>query len=522
MTATLPMPLTDPAKAHTVAAIDVGSNAIRMVIAQIGADGKAETLENLQRAVPLGQDCFPDGHIHPETINLAIEVLRGYQAIMAPYKVDRLRAVATSAVREAVNRDLLIERVYMATGISIEVVTGAEEDRLLYNAVRNAFQPGKLNLDETSLIVELGSGSAELSMFRGGGIIYNGSFPLGTIRLRNAIQSAHRTPQENVELIRRYIGPTLDVIEHSSPLGDVRNFISVGGDVRFAASQAGRGDPDEPRVKTIRRRDFLKLADALGKLTVEEIARQYWLPIQDSEALGAALVVYAEMLNRTAAREIIVPYVSMRDGLILDFIAEQTGQGLDEAERLVYSAAENLGQRYQYDEAHARHVATLSVRLFDLLAAEHRLGRRERRLLRVAALLHDIGNFVSNRSHHKHSEYLIAASDLFGMRPDEKALAGCIARYHRRSIPKPTHTAYMALSRQDRATVSKLAAILRVADALDRSHSHKIQNIDLELTRDEMILKLNTREDLTLERLAMRAKGDLFAEVFGRKVVLQN
>ncbi|MCX7047403.1 MAG: HD domain-containing protein, partial [Candidatus Sumerlaeota bacterium] len=173
-------------------------------------------------------------------------------------------------------------------------------------------------------------------------------------------------------------------------------------------------------------------------------------------------------------------------------------------------------------EEHARRVADLACDLFDQLKAEHGLGPSERRLLRVAGLLHDIGVFISNRSHHKHSEYIIQASDIFGLRANDKNLAATIARYHRRSGPKPTHPGFTSLTRQERATVSKLAAILRVADALDRSHSGKIRSPRIELRPNEAILRLDTSEDLTLERLAMRSKGEMFEEVYGRKIILEN
>jgi exopolyphosphatase/guanosine-5'-triphosphate,3'-diphosphate pyrophosphatase len=156
------------------------------------------------------------------------------------------------------------------------------------------------------------------------------------------------------------------------------------------------------------------------------------------------------------------------------------------------------------------------------LQEEHGLGRRERRLLQVAALLHDVGMFISNQSHHKHSEYIIRNSEIFGLRPEERNLVATIARYHRRALPKPTHPAYTTLSRKDRAVVSKVAAILRVADGLDRGHSRKFQDMEVKIGREDVVLRLLPHDDLTLERLAMRGKADMFEEVFGRKINLQS
>lgn len=507
---------------NTIAAIDIGSNAIRMVIAQIDGEGRVETIEDLERAMPLGLDSFAKGRIETETINQAIEVLRGYQRAMEPYGVRNLRAVATSAVREAANQDLFTERVFMATGINVEVISGAEEDRLIYAAVRDAFEAEGLNADQESLIVELGSGSAEVSKFRRGEVVFSGSYPIGAIRLRNSVGAAHRSADESVGLMRHFVNSTLDVIEQSCDLDTIRNFILVSGEARFAAEHIAENGREGARVRAMKRGDFLRFARRMSRIRPEEIARRHGLPFQDCEALGPAMITAAEMLKRTPARRVLSPAVTMRDGLILDLIAEETGRGLEEIERQAFASAEHIARRYQADERHARHVADLSWRLFDYLTKEHGLGRRERRLLRVAALLHDVGIFISNRSHHKHTEYIVAASDIFGVRADDRQVVACIGRYHRRSLPKPTHPLFMSLTRDQRATVSKLAAILRVADALDRSHSRKVADFAIELTAKEMTILARTREDLTLERLAMRVKGDMFEEVFGKRVLIQN
>lgn len=508
---------------QAVGVIDVGSNAIRMVIGQIHADGRIEHLEDLQRAVPFGQDSFSEGRISIPTINLAIEVLRGFQQVMEPYGVHHLRAVATSAVREAANADLLVERIFVSTGITVEVISGSEQDRLIYSAVRHAFESESIQPSEkATLITELGSGSAEISMLREGQVAFSGTYPLGTIRLRNAIRPAHRSAAESFELMKKLVRSALDGIEHNCSLGDVHNFVIVGGDARFAADRIPKKVIDGEKVKVVPRRDFLHFATRMFKKRPEEIAHQYSLPFQDCETLAPALLVYSELLKRSPAREVIVPYVSMRDGLLLDFVVEQTGRGGEEQERQIIASTESIGRKYQYDESHAHHVTDLALRLFDQMQSEHRLGRRERRLLHVAGLLHDIGMFISNQSHHKHSEYIIRNSEIFGLRPEERDLVATIARYHRRALPKPTHPAYTALSRKDRATVSKVAAILRVADALDRGHSRKFHDVRIEIGRDEAILHLSPHEDLTLERLAMRSKGDMFEEVFGRKIILQS
>jgi exopolyphosphatase/guanosine-5'-triphosphate,3'-diphosphate pyrophosphatase len=503
-----------------VAVIDVGSSAIRMVVAQIEPDGSFRQLEALQRAVPLGQDSFTQGRISRATINLAIDVLRGYQRVLDPYGVHLVRAVATAAVREAQNRELFVDRIFMATGITVEVISGAEEHRLIYAAVRNAFDAEGLRPDANSILVEVGAGSTELSTFFGGEVRYSATFTSGTIRLRNAVRDARPRAGEEAALLRRQASELVADIERSCALDPWRSFIAVGSDARFAAERV-LGPPDGSHVRAVPRRDFLRVARELGRLSPEVAARDLGLPFQDAETLAPALLVCAELLKRTRAASVLVPMVSMRDGLILELAAEVAGKPLTAVDKQIYAAAEALGRHYQYDEAHAERVANLAGALFDALKEEHRLGWRERRLLHVAALLHEIGLFVSHSSHHKHSEYLIQASDIFGIRPDERAVVASVARYHRRALPTVQHPSFAALSREQRAVVSKLAAILRIADALVRG-SESLRLFRVEVQEDEVVLHLDGPEDLTLERLAMKNKANLFEEVFGRTVVLRS
>jgi exopolyphosphatase/guanosine-5'-triphosphate,3'-diphosphate pyrophosphatase len=195
--------------------------------------------------------------------------------------------------------------------------------------------------------------------------------------------------------------------------------------------------------------------------------------------------------------------------------------GRADFEAQVLASAEALGRRYRYDADHGHHVMRLATALFDALVDEHGLGARERLLLRVAALLHDIGIFVSLRAHHKHSQYLLAVSQIFGLSDDDLGLVSNVARYHRRGLPQRSHLPYIALDRQDRMIVSKLAAILRLANALDAEHLQKVHDARLERGEDDWVLALHGTGDLTMERMATQARADMFGEVFGRQLLVR-
>jgi exopolyphosphatase/guanosine-5'-triphosphate,3'-diphosphate pyrophosphatase len=234
-----------------------------------------------------------------------------------------------------------------------------------------------------------------------------------------------------------------------------------------------------------------------------------------------ALLVYRTLLSETTARRIVVSDATLRSGLLLDLARPRGRSSAEDFERQVLASAEALGRKYQFDRPHGLHVATLATRLFDELREEHGLSDRERLLLQVAALLHDIGIYVSLRAHHKHSQYILAASQIFGLSDEETAMVSNIARYHRRGTPQRSHLPYIALDRHDRLIVNKLAAILRVANALDAEHLQKIRDLRVVRGGATWILELEGSGDLTMEQLAVEARTDLFGETFGRQLVVR-
>ena len=207
--------------------------------------------------------------------------------------------------------------------------------------------------------------------------------------------------------------------------------------------------------------------------------------------------------------------------MLLDVAEPKSRLTAEDFEHQVLASADALGHRYRFDREHGHHVAMLATRLFDELRDEHGLGDRERLLLQVAALLHDIGIYVSLRAHHKHSQYILAASQIFGLSDDETAIVSNIARYHRRGLPQDTHLPFIALDRQDRLIVNKLAAILRVANALDAEHAQKVRDVRLVRGATTWTLELDGEGDLTMEQLAATARADMFAETFGRQLVVR-
>lgn len=498
----------------------MGASAVRLVVAEAGS-GSPRIVEEASRGVLLGKDTFSHGRLSTATMEATLKVLDGFRRIMDTYSVVRYRAVATSAIREAANGDAFLDRIRLRTGIDIEVIDGSEENRLSYLAVRAALRGHEAVTTSDALLVEVGGGSADISFLRKGEPIRSGTYALGSIRLRQSLSSYHGTHEHRIALLRRNIHNVVDDLRREMPLRSATHFIAVGADVRFAASRLLDVDTPSDRTMVVSREAFLAFCDQIAADDVDRLVERERLAQAEAETLVPALLTYRELLVETSSEKVVVPWASLRAGLLLDLVRGDEPGGGEDLRNAVLASAMSLGEKYRFDAPHGRNVAALAVRLFDELRAEHGLTPRHRLLLEVAALLHDIGIYVNLKGHHKHSQYLLQASDVFGLSQDDMTLVGNVARYHRRAMPQKSHLPYMALDRPARVEVSKMAAILRLANALDADHLQKVKDLKVVTEADAWVVEVEGAGDLTIERLATLARADFMTEVFGRRVAFR-
>jgi exopolyphosphatase/guanosine-5'-triphosphate,3'-diphosphate pyrophosphatase len=503
-----------------MAAIDIGSSAIRMDIAEINAEGAIRILDSLKKGVQLGREAFTDGHLSQETIRAACEALQDFKKVMDSYGVSRYRAVATSAVRESSNSETFLDRLLMSTGLDVEVIDGPEENRLTLSSVMDSLR-GESDLAKAkTLIVEVGGGSTDIALFSEGELQQSNTLPLGSVRLRAGLGAGPAKPDQQARLLKRQIGSFMSNLKREMEIREAVHFIALGGDVRLAARLLD-GSGQNVRLSTFTKDSLSEFVDALSKQTTDSLVQKYSIPYLDAETLVPALLVYVQILKETQAQSIVISDANIRAGILQDLAPAEQGKRRKKLTLQILSAARSLGRKYHYDESHAERVRDLSTRLFDELKVEQRMTDTHRLYLEVAALLHDIGTFVGARSHHKHSYYLISSSELFGLRKRELELIANIARYHRRAMPQRSHAQFVALDRDERMVVSKLAAILRVANALDKDHSQKTLELMISREGDQVVLTASNISDLTMGRLALASRSDFFAEVFGKKVILR-
>ena len=294
--------------------------------------------------------------------------------------------------------------------------------------------------------------------------------------------------------------------------------VALGGEMRFAAAElVPEWDGITPVLLPFP--DLKAYADRIAEMPVDKIVKKCRIAYPDAETLAPALLFHTHLVRRLGKKSLIVASTTMRHGILMEMAGY--GEGEDRFRRIILGAAEELAARYHSDIPHVKHVAGLAEVLFDALADEHQLKASDRLLLSVAALLHDIGLFVGPRNHHKHSMYLIRNSDVFGLNRHDIELVSLIARYHRRSPPRPTHSEYMTLDFSDRIVVAKLSAILRLADALDHTHSGRIGEIRCAVQKGRLMITVPGVEDMSLEEISLQSKGSLFEDVYGMRPVIQ-
>jgi exopolyphosphatase/guanosine-5'-triphosphate,3'-diphosphate pyrophosphatase len=495
-----------------VAAIDVGTNAIRFLAAESDDWDGFHVVGETRVAVRLGHGVFSTGQIDAAAATEAAAGIAQAARQMSGLSIERYRAVATSAVRESQNRRAFTRQVREVSGLHLEVISGSEEIRLVHAAVKRRMPLG----NDAWVLVELGGGSVEIALLEGSRVSWNETHAMGAVRLMEMFVRGGSEPKEFSRLIQEYAA----TIRLPAKIVDrkVKGFLATGGNIESIAricqwKLTPSGGPQTVSVAELR-----ELIGKLSVMSVSQRQKEYDLRADRADVIVPAAIVYAHLAERLGATEVILPGGGVREGLVYDLLERRGTRG--EADASLIDDALMLGRKFLFDEKHALQVARIAGSLYDQLNHVHGMGDRERRLLLAAALLHDVGGVVSLKSHHKHALYLIARSELPGFTAREMFMVGMIARYHRKAPPSPLHHEFAQLSLADRHRVRLLAGVLRIADALDKEHRQKIQGIVVVRKGTEVEIRVNGADDLLLEKWALKKKNDLFCEVFGLDVIL--
>lgn len=504
----------DAAFPMRAAALDVGSNAIRYSIAEFSDAHRFVEIESQRVSVRLGHDAFTTGVLSAKALDDAVMAVATFRRRIDELGVRRYRAVATSAIRESRNGNELVARVRDECGIDLETISGSEEARLVWVGVQHRMRLA----DGPWVLADLGGGSIEVTIVHNGNIVASESQPLGTVRLIESLPNEDSAPVEFRTLLR---SEASRVALPAELPGRPAATILTGGSADCLADLIAPGSAPGAILETTRA-TLNEVLVKLSGMTIRERIEKLGMRQDRADVVVPAGVIYDRVADLAGTERFLIPRVGVKDGLLLDLAIDYAEHGRHEGEidRLTRSAAISLGQRLRFDEEHARHVADLSLALFDQLIGIHGLSDLSRRRLETAALLHDVGQVISYRRHHKHSWYIIRNSELPGLAAEDIRLVALTARYHRRGVPRDGHEDYSSLRESEKEEVRKLAAIVRVADALDHDRSRRVQALRAEVDADTVRLHLSPGEDTVVERWALGRTGGLFDKVFRRRITI--
>lgn len=508
-----------------VAAIEIGSTGIRLLVAEILESGKRNILDRSERAVAIGKDVFTSGSISRNTLLTLLQLLNRFKEQLAIWQIspENTTVVATSAFREAKNRDSVLDRIYVKTEFRVQVIDGIEENRLMYLAVNDCLKDEAVSMvAQNSIILEVGGGSTEIMLIENGKIAGAHSMRLGTVIIEQQLKTMMGSLSDARRYVTEFINNTKGSLNNELNLTKVHQFLAIGNDMKIAAIFAGKAI--SPFLWQIDRTAYDEFVNDIQTYSTEEIAARFKISYNDAESLHLNLLVYQLFMNLTKVDRLLVPETSLRDGIIISkSLAEEKNAEASingEFYTQIIASAVNLLRKYHGDENHAQYVRFICIKFFDALKEELGLEQRARTLLEIAGILHDIGTFIRAQDHNEHSKYIIDHSEIFGMNKEDTEIVSQIALYHRGSKKMKDDKNFTSLPRSNRLTILKLTAILKIADSLDRAHTQRIKNFKITFTDDTMTIKTDGTHNNILEKIAISEKSDLFETVFGYKVVL--
>jgi exopolyphosphatase/guanosine-5'-triphosphate,3'-diphosphate pyrophosphatase len=500
-----------------IAAIDLGSNSVHMVAAEVGSSGGIRVLDREAEMVRLGAGTLTTGVIPPEAVERTLGILRAFKRLAQIHKVEEIVAVATSAIREARNGEDVLNLIGRKIGIFPRAIPGEDEARLVYIAALHS-----VHLEgRPTLVVDIGGGSVEIVVGRGTAVTEAASLKLGVIRLAEEFAGTDPLSTRDEKRLVRRVEELLDPVVKRVARAGFERAVGTSGTIlalgRLALAAATGSRPESLHHASV---SLDALRQVRKKVTALDLRRRLKLPGMDrrrADLLPVGAVLLDTLLSRLGARELILCEWALREGLLLDFASRQR-TALARAEAFPDVRRRSvllLAERCQAEAVHARHVARLALDIFDASKTRHRLGDGDRAILEFAALLHDVGQHISHSQHHKHSYYLVKNGDLRGFDPVEIEVMANVARYHRGGQPSKKHAAFAALPREDRGRVVVLAGILRLAEALDRSHRQRVRAVEPVRGARGLRLRLRTAGDVELELWGARRNGDLLEAALG-------
>jgi len=501
------------------AAIDIGSNSIRMLAAEVEDGRPPRILAEDRQVTRLGEGVFRNGQISGESLDFLSTHLQRMVNAYRSHDVLAARIVATAAVRDAGNRDEFVETATAIAGQPVEIISGQEEARLIHLGVMSRWPHPKQRI----LIVDIGGGSAEFILSEDGRLAQAYSRPLGALRITEVFLTEDPPSSAALHRMNEYIEEKMNVAARRIGRGPFHRAIGTSASAAAIVSAVNR-IPRPRRDQADRLRATLPQVRRLySQLCAMDLARRRkvaGIGPRRAEIIVPGVAVLLQTLESFQLSALSYSAAGVRDGIVRDLADRRVGRELSRLSREQRPLVESMARRFGVDLKHARKVAVFAHQLFEDLYPLHHLPREQGRLLEAAALLRDVGHFISDTSHHKHSQYIVANADIAGFTDAERLEIALLCRYHRKALPAPRHPEFQDLDLERQRMLQTLTPILRVADALDRSREQRVDAIECMTDDTGVSLFLKARRDVSLEQWAVERAADTFRTAFGRPLAV--
>jgi exopolyphosphatase/guanosine-5'-triphosphate,3'-diphosphate pyrophosphatase len=498
---------------HRIAAIDVGTNSIHMIVVERQKHGY-RVIDKEKEMVQLGRGSLEGRPLTDEAMQRGVETLRRMAGIAERWQVKDVVAVATSAIREAPNGRRFLTAAQKATGFRVRVISGEEEADYIYRAVRSAidFHGG------TSLVIDIGGGSVELIVGTKEEVFLTASEPFGALRMAQRFSLDGAATPAMIDECRAFVRKRMKKsLARVAALG-FDFAVGTSGTIGALSTLAANGDATVASgLRWLSRKRLRELIDALTSLSAAERARRFAIDERRAETILAGAIVLDEIMRKLEMEQLRACDAALREGIV-EYVLDNAGTPRKDGGGVRRSSVMALVERSDVERAHATHVARLALRIFDQTQDLHRFRTGERELLEYAALLHEVGMHVSYQDHQKHSYYLISHAGLRGFTTDQVAIVANVARYYRKATPSAEHDNFAPLSEAQQDVVTKLAAILRIADALDRGRRRAVRDVGVDATKRGVTFRPRLRGDADVELEAAIRRAKYFGKVFERHV----
>ena len=505
-----------------LAAIDIGTNSIHMIVVKVLDRRNFEVIDREKTMAKLGVGVFATNRLSDRAFKLGIETIERYVQLANQLGVDEIITAATSAIREARNGEDFLRELVRRTQLRPRMISGKEEARLIFLAVRNAIA---LESDN-ALVLDIGGGSTEAVVGNRKEVLFGTSMQLGVLRLLDMFESEKSVGKEARGVLEAHIRFVAQpVLEQAKAIGFTQ-VVGTSGTIRTMGEAAYVSKHSQSlnsvNAEVVALEDLQKMTDRLIELKPEKRSEIEGISEKRTDAIHLGGVLLCELLALAGVEKITLCDASLREGLILDYLARHSEEvdALNHDKDLRHRKATQLVSKYASDWEKNSHIANLATQLFDQTASLHKLGELEKGVLEYAALVHDIGLYVAHSGYHKTSRYILRKSDPRGFNDEEMLLIGHVARYHRRARPKKKHSKFKQLSDRHRRVVQVLAGLLRIAVGLERSQSQLVEKVSCKISDDQLEIVAIGRGDLSIEIWAAQSDRAVLEDALDRKVVI--